>query len=36
MAQAGRNIEKNVLAHALKLVCSERVFVFKNKTIIFD
>ena len=36
MAQAGRDVEKNVLANALKLVCNERVFVFKNKTIIFD
>ncbi len=36
MAQAGRDVEKNVLANALKLVCSERVFIFNNKTIIFD
>jgi formyltetrahydrofolate deformylase len=36
MARAGRDIEKNVLAHALRLVCNEQVFVFKNKTIIFD
>ena len=36
MAQYGRDVEKNVLAHALRLVCNERVFVFKNKTIIFD
>jgi formyltetrahydrofolate deformylase len=35
MAQAGRDIEKNVLAHALRLVCNEKVFVFKNKTIVF-
>jgi formyltetrahydrofolate deformylase len=35
MAQAGRDIEKNVLAHALQLVCNEKVFVFKNKTIVF-
>lgn len=36
MARSGRDIEKNVLAHALRLVCNEKVFVFKNKTIIFD
>ncbi len=36
MAQAGRDVEKNVLAHALKLVSNDRVFVFHNKTIIFD
>lgn len=36
MAQAGRDVEKNVLANSLKLVFNERVFVFRNKTIIFD
>ena len=36
MAQAGRDVEKNVLAHSLKLVFNEQVFVFRNKTIIFD
>lgn len=36
MARSGRDIEKNVLAHAVRLVCNEKVFVFKNKTIIFD
>ena len=36
MAQAGRDVEKNVLAHSLKLVFNEQVFVFGNKTIIFD
>lgn len=36
MAQAGRNVEQMVLAHALKLVFNERVFVHRNKTIIFD
>ncbi len=35
MASAGRDIEKNVLAQALELVCNEKVFVFKNKTIVF-
>ena len=36
MAQAGRDVEKSVLAHAIKLVSNDRVFVFNNKTIIFD
>jgi len=36
MAQAGRDVEKTVLARALKLVFEERVFVNGNSTIIFD
>ena len=36
MAQAGRDIEKTVLAKALKLVLEERVFLHKNRTIIFE
>ena len=36
MAQAGRDVEKTVLAKALKLVFEERVFVNRNSTIIFD
>ena len=36
MAQAGRDVEKIVLANALQLVFNERVFVYRNKTIIFD
>lgn len=36
MAQAGRDVEKAVLARALKLVFEERVFVSGNRTIIFD
>jgi len=36
MARSGRDVEKNVLAHSLKLVFNEQVFVFRNKTIIFD
>lgn len=36
MAQQGRDVEKIVLAKALKLVIEERVFVSGNKTIIFD
>ena len=36
MAQAGRDIEKFVLAKALKLVLEERVFLHRNRTIIFE
>lgn len=35
MQHAGHDIEKIVLARALKLVCERRVFVYQNKTIIF-
>ncbi len=35
MAQAGRDVEKIVLANALRLVFNEQVFVYRNKTIIF-
>jgi formyltetrahydrofolate deformylase len=36
MVKAGREIETAVLATALKLVFEDRVFVFKNKTVVFD
>jgi formyltetrahydrofolate deformylase len=36
MVQAGRDVEKTVLAQALKLVFEERVFVTGNRTVIFD
>ncbi len=36
MMKAGREIETAVLANALKLVFEDRVFVFANKTIVFD
>ena len=36
MARAGKDVEKIVLAKSLQLVFEERVFVFGNKTIIFD
>jgi formyltetrahydrofolate deformylase len=36
MSQAGREVEKQVLANALSMVFHEQVFVFGNKTIIFD
>jgi formyltetrahydrofolate deformylase len=36
MAYAGHDVEKIVLAKALRLVFDDKVFVHKNKTIIFD
>ena len=36
MIQAGRDVEKVVLARALKLAFEDRIFVSNNKTIIFD
>jgi len=36
MAQAGHDVEKIVLAKALKLVLEERVFLHNNRTIIFE
>lgn len=36
MVEAGHEIEKSVLADALKLILEDRVFVSGNKTIIFD
>lgn len=36
MAQAGHDVEKTVLAKALKLALEDRIFVSGNKTIIFD
>lgn len=36
MAQAGRDVEKIVLARALKLVFEDRVFLCGNRTVIFD
>ncbi len=36
MAQSGRDIEKIVLAKALKLMLEERVFLYHNRTVIFD
>ncbi|MDH3650114.1 MAG: formyltetrahydrofolate deformylase, partial [Saprospiraceae bacterium] len=35
MIGAGRDVEKVVLARALKLICEDRVFVYGNKTVIF-
>ena len=36
MAQVGHDVEKIVLANALKLVLEDRVFIRGNKTIIFE
>jgi formyltetrahydrofolate deformylase len=36
MAQAGRDVEKVVLARAVKLVLEERVFLHGNRTIVFE
>lgn len=36
MAKAGRDVEKQVLAKALKLVFDNRVFIFGKKTIVFE
>jgi formyltetrahydrofolate deformylase len=36
MAKAGKDVEKIVLANALKMVFEDRVFMHQNKTIIFD
>ncbi len=36
MAKAGREVERNVLAHSLQLVFSDTVFVSGNKTIILE
>lgn len=35
LAQIGRDIEKTTLAKALELVCSERVFLAGNRTVVF-
>ncbi len=36
LVRAGREVEKTVLAKALKLVFEDRVFVHKNRTIVFE
>lgn len=36
MIQSGRDIEKTVLARALKLALEDRIFTHKNRTILFD
>jgi formyltetrahydrofolate deformylase len=36
MIRAGREIETSVLARALRLVFEDRVFVYRNKTVVFE
>jgi len=36
MVNAGKEIETSVLARALKLVFEDRVFVYNNKTVVFE
>lgn len=36
MMKAGKEIETSVLAKALRLVFEDRVFVYKNKTVVFE
>jgi formyltetrahydrofolate deformylase len=36
MMHAGKEIETAVLAKTLQLVFNDRVFVYKNKTIVFE
>lgn len=36
MVKAGKEIEASVLARALQLVFDDRVFVYKNKTVVFE
>jgi formyltetrahydrofolate deformylase len=36
MVKSGKEIETSVLAKALKLMFEDRVFVFKNKTVVFE
>jgi len=36
MVKAGKEIEKSVLARALQLVLQDRVFVYDNKTVVFE
>lgn len=36
MVRSGKEIETSVLAKALRLVLEDRVFVYKNKTVVFD
>jgi len=36
MVQAGRDVEKVVLARAVKLVLEERVFLYGNRAVVFE
>ena len=35
MAEAGRDIERMVLDHALNYVLDDKVFIYGNKTVVF-
>ena len=36
MIKAGKEVEKSVLAKALKMIFEDRVFVYNNKTVVFE
>lgn len=36
MVKAGEEVEKSVLAKALKMLFEDRVFVYNNKTVVFE
>jgi len=36
MVQAGRDVEESVLTHALQKVLDEKVFIYANRTVVFD
>jgi formyltetrahydrofolate deformylase len=36
MANAGRDVEKTVLAKAVRMVLEERIFIHNNRTIVFE
>ena len=36
MMKAGKEVEKSVLANALRLIFEDRVFVYSNKTVVFE
>ena len=36
MKKAGKEIEKSVLAKSLKMIFEDRVFVYNNKTVVFE
>ena len=36
MVKAGKEVEKSVLAKALKMIFEDRVFVYNNKTVVFE
>jgi formyltetrahydrofolate deformylase len=36
MVNAGKEVEKSVLAKSLKMLFEDRVFVYNNKTVVFE